>query len=203
MTETSIEGNLSEAREDLAFIRRIMEDSRRLAKDDGSYFIIWGLISVVMTGLSYALAYWDLAALIPYVWPVVFGLAGGAMAVFSRKTKEKKPRSLTERLLSGLWLSVLFLMAILIGSAWLSGKLSLAYSMGLAAAALALGFTLSALISQSRPLAFLALPWWLGGLFLPMLPAMIAPLGLAGLTLFFEVIPGFVMKSRVAPQRPM
>jgi hypothetical protein len=193
----------AEASEDLAFIKKIMTESRQLFIEDGRYNIIWGLLSIAFTGLSYLFANLGIAHLIPYLWGIPFGGLGIGMNIYARFSMKKSARSLAGNFISAIWLCVTLLTFALVGNLAVSGRFALSPMMGLVSIALAVGFTLSAFVTQSKILGALAFPWWLGGILLPLSPGYTAPLFMAAMILLFQVIPGFIMLFRAARAKRM
>jgi hypothetical protein len=185
----------SEAADDLAFIKRIMKESRQLIVDDGRYYILWGLLSVALTGLSYLIAGYGMARLIPYLWGIPFAVLGILGALMGRRERKRRPRGMAGNFIAAIWLCVMFLSFALIAHAAVSRRLELSPMMGLVSIALAAGFTLSAFVMRSKAFGTLSLSWWLGGVLLPLAGGYTAPLYLAGMILLFEVLPGFIMLS--------
>jgi hypothetical protein len=181
--------------EDLAFIRKVMEDSRRLVEDNGFYYVLWGGLCILGAGLSYLAGSLGFPALIPFIWCLAFGGAGLASALVSRKER-KRAKSLAATLIGRVWWSSCLLGAVITAGLAISGALSLPIAMAICSAVIAAGFLLSGAVSGSRGLALVSIPWWLGGLLIGRLPFIWAPLALTCLTFFFEFLPGLVMYIR-------
>jgi len=194
MPQEELDGS-ADAAGDLAFIRRIMEESRRQARDNGVYYLLWGGLVIVCTPVSYLLGFAGQGRFVPWFWGAAFSGMGIFLAIGAARSRGKGG-TLGNFLLGAVWGSVLLLMAALVGASALAGRLDLPWAMGLSSLGIGLGYLLSAAVGRSPLILALALPWWIGGLIIPLLPPLHAPAALAGLTLLFEFIPGLAMYLR-------
>jgi hypothetical protein len=177
---------------DLAFIRKVMEDSRRTVEFNGIYFVIWGCACLAGTALSYLEGRGGAAHLIGPTWACL-GAAGAAASAIAGRRERKRARSFAGTLLSSIWLVAILLGLALGGGMALAGRLDLPLGMALTSGVVAAGYLLSSAVSRLRSLALLSIPWWAGSVLIGLLPEMAAPLALASLTFAFELVPGFVM----------
>lgn len=181
--------------EDLAFIKKVMEDSRRMIEYNGFYFVLWGGLCLIGTGLSYLLGALGKPHLITYIWLVLW--LGGFFTSFTAiRRSGKRVKSFSSTLIGAIWGCLFLLCLIIVGATAMTGALTLPFCMAITSGVIAAGVLMSAAVSRSRYLALLSIPWWIGGIGIGMLPSTLAPLALALLTLFFEFIPGLIMYLR-------
>jgi len=185
----------SDPSDDLAFIRKTMEDARRTVDLGGIFYVLWGSLCVLGTAASYLAAWLGAAGLIGAVW-IAVALAGAVAMIPAARGRGSRTKTFASGLMGVAWGCAILVGAVFEVGAALSGTLTLESAMAGVSASIALGFLLSAAIARSRAMALLSVPWWLGGLFIGTLPAMTAPLALGSLTLLFELIPGIVIVAR-------
>lgn len=183
------------AQENLAYVRRVMEETRSLALDLSYYFILFGALVVFGTALSYLLVTLSRWTFIPWMWVIVMG-AGMIVAMIRSRRIGRQVNSLIRRFLVATWLMVLVMVAVLCLSFGLIGVLSLSIALAITSASIGMGYAISAVLARSFALGLLSLPWWIGGILIPLAGDWYGPAILGGLTLFFELIPGIVMKWR-------
>ena len=63
MTQENIE-------QDLQFIKKALENNRKMLADNGIFYILWGVMVVVGTPLSYFLINMNLMNILPLYWLV-------------------------------------------------------------------------------------------------------------------------------------
>jgi len=189
------------AQENLAYIRRVMEETRSLAMDFSYYFILFGAIVIFGTVTSYLLVAVSRWPLIPWMWVLVMG-SGMVVAMFRSRRIDRQVNSLIRRLLVATWVMVLVMVVVLCLSFGLVGLLSLSIALAITSASIGMGYTISAVIGNSLVVGLLSLPWWIGGILIPLAGDWYGPAIVGVLTLFFELIPGIVMKRRSVDGTP-
>ena len=190
------------AREDLAVIRRIMEETRREVTERGSHLVIWGGISAA--GL---LATWWAAlgrsGLDPgVVWAGLLA-AGWAASLYVgwREGRRARVRAAGRRLLSVVWLAAAATLT-LVGLAGLFGEVLSPRSLpGVLSAVLAMPILLTSLLTGERWLSWVASGWWLGGAVMLFVPGVYALPLMAGMALLLMAVPGGVLNARASARR--
>jgi hypothetical protein len=181
--------------DDLAFIRKMMDGSRALIKNDGREFLAIGLTCVLGTLLSYAFAYAGAAAFIPWIWALFIAGIAGTEFVLAR-SKKARPKSAAESYIGAAWLAAVVAGGAILGGGALAGKMDLSLGMGVTSAFVGVGYAFTAYASRSIILGVLSIFWWIGALILPGIGGYGAPAGLAALTFCLEVVPGIVLALR-------
>lgn len=185
----------STPQDDLAFIRRMMDGSRALIKNDGRDFMAIGLACVLGTVASYLLPFAGAEAAIPWLWGILIAAIAVAEFIVGR-SKRARPKSAAEGYIGTAWLAAILAAGTIIGGGALAGKMDLALGMGITSACVGVGYAFTAYASRSVVLGVLAAFWWIGALFLPGIEGYGAPAVLGGLTFCLEVVPGFVLWLR-------
>lgn len=175
---------------DLAYIRRLMEDTRRAACVSGGYFIVWGVaigLGLIATWARIA-GYWTVS---PFAaWTVCLAAGGIGTFFLTRREPVETPGG---RLIGMVWMSMGISMLIIffigVGSGSLPGYHMSALSSALVGGAVFMTGTLAGL-PWLRNLSF---GWWAGAAVMFAWPGLYVLL-LMGVMLFaFYVVPGLIL----------
>lgn len=185
--------NSDDARADLAWIRRLMEDTRRATYVSGGYFIVWGIaigLGLLATWLRIA-GHWQVS---PFAsWIACLALGAAATFWLVRNERREPVEAPAGRLIGQVWLamgvSVLVLFFAGVGSGTLDGALMPALACTLTGGAVFLTGTLSGL----GWLRGLAGAWWLGATAMLIWPGVHVLLLMGVMLLALYVIPGVVL----------
>jgi hypothetical protein len=176
---------MTELHEDLAFVRAVVEDSRRAVQVDAWPLLAWGLLTVAGVILVYLWPSLDSV----WLWLVVIGLAWVLTGVRVAGSGSEKPARLATRALSSLWFGLLTAMTLIgfVGS--FSGALPTATITPIVAAIFGAGYLASSALLDWRALSVLAAVWWAGAVVLLLIadPYRLALFG--GLVLVLLVLP--------------
>lgn len=191
--------SVEEARADLTYIRRMMEDTRQATYVSGGYFIVWGIV----IGVGLLLTWLQLTGYMPLMpmtsWAACL-VAGGIGTGFLVHAEKRRPVEIPAGRLVGLvWMSVGISMLIVFfvgtGTGALSGSLMPAISSTFIGTAVFLTGTLAGLAWVRN----LALGWWLGAAAMFAWPGLHVLL-LMGVMLFaLYVIPGVILIRKKTP----
>lgn len=185
------------AREDLAMVRRIMEESRAAVVDRGKHFLIWGLIPTVgllttyagATGVPVPEARWVWSGLLAIGWAV-------SLLVGVRDGRGARVTTLPRRVLSALWISAGVSLTV-VGLAGMFGSVVGVEALsGLVSVLLAPPILVTALLTGERWLALVAVGWWAGGAVMLVYPGLYTLLLLAAMSLLLMALPGAVLFVR-------
>jgi hypothetical protein len=122
------------AEEDLAFIRKVMEDSKNKLAEFGFPYIIFGSASILGTALTYTATFMEQFALIPWIWVALGVLAGIVIAVFFSRQARKSPKTFAGGMYTMMWTGTAVLDLVVGLSLFLTGHLSIGIMLALAAA---------------------------------------------------------------------
>jgi hypothetical protein len=150
-----------DAQQELAFIKKVIQDSRRAAVDNGIDYIVWGLLvslGMFATVLLERLGVRGTAYLI--LWIAVMG--GGwafSLARHLRAQSIERVHSLAGTILNTLWLGCGIVIMILI---FMGGPVMKASPSPYIAAVLGIGFLVSGVLLDFVYFKLSAVCWWLG-----------------------------------------
>ena len=183
---------------ELSEIKRIMEDSRRIMVDDGTGFILWGIL--VATGLisSYlsVLGYlsWSVTSI---AWFVLIGSGWIITFIQIRKEKkEKKAVTFAGKVAGAIWGAAGITMTIIgfVGS--YSGLIKGMGISPLMACVLAAAFFVSGVIYNDKTFRYISFGWWAGALVMFFWYSPHTLLLFALMIIFMQVLPGFLMYKK-------
>ena len=193
----------SSAAEDLAYIRRIMEETHHAVAMRGDGFIIWSII--VLVGL---LGDW----LIPMRYPgwAVGILWAGLITIgwlltwlrFRRSRSSAHVASPATRLLGAVWLACTIALVIIFFIGISVGIIPTPATNGIVATVVGIGVFLSGLLMGTRWITNLAFGWWVGAVAEFIWHGPISLLIMAILIVAFYLIPGFILNRQVQKRHP-
>lgn len=185
------------AQEELALIRRLMEESQRVIGDHAWPFIVWGLLITVALVLTYGVVAlgWPLG--LGWVWGLPMG-AGWVLSVWLgwRGRARTPAHTAAGQILAGIWIGFGIAMTLLFFAGYFGGALPGRSIGGVAAMALGAAYFASGFVPGQSGLRQLAVGWWAGGLVMLLVPGTYTILLMAGLMVALQVVPGVVMYHR-------
>lgn len=189
--------NGSNPAEDLAVVRRLMEEARDLAWQHGKHFVVWGIIGTAALLLTYAHLTGGAQLPVGAVWSaaLIIGWAFSAWVGW-RDRRRARLRTIAGRMLGGIWLGFGVTASLIAVLALYTSALAGELLGGLMAALLGFGFFASSFVGRQGWLRGLALGWWGGAVALFLWPGPHTLPLLAGLLLVFQVAPGLVIHLR-------
>jgi hypothetical protein len=187
----------TQAREDLAAIRRLMEDGRRVVNTAGPHFVAWGVLTSAALAATYVLGGRGETRMITWAWGVAVGLGWLASAALTvAQGRREGVRSGTGRILGGVWTGTGVTMMLLGFAAPAGGVVDPAALTGVLAAVLGGGFFATGLLVGSRWMQAAAVAWWAGALLMLLWPGRHGLLLTAALVLGLQTLPGIWLTLR-------
>lgn len=184
-----------QAEAEITEIKKIMEDSRRIMVDDGTGFILWGLlvaVGLIFTYLS-VLEYlaWSISSV---AWFVLIGM--GWLITILQIRKERKLRkavTFAEKTAGAIWGSAGITMTIIgfVGS--YSGLVKGFGISPLMCCVLAAAFFVSGVVYSDKTFRYLSFGWWAGALIMFFWRSPHTLLLFALMMIFMQALPGFLM----------
>ena len=183
-----------DAQQELAFIKKVMSDSRKILLDDGKGFIFWGIlvtIGLMVTYLSVS-GRWQVS--LGWFWPALVAI-GWIYTIVTEIRRERRSKTSTfaGKVLGGLWLAVGISATILgfVGS--LSGAYHGVFISPLISIVLGIGYLLSGILYGKNWLALLSIGWWLGSIIMFFMQNLEVILVMIGMMIILQIIPGIIL----------
>lgn len=194
--------SVQDARADLAYIRRLMEDTRQATYVSGGYFIVWGIV----IGAGLLMTWLQLTGRMPVMpmlsWSACLAVGGIGTFFLVREEQRQPVETPAGRLIGMVWgsvgISMLIIFFVGTGTGALSGSLMPPLSSTFVGTAVFLTGMLAGL-NWVRNLAF---GWWLGAAAMFAWPGLHVLLLMGLMLLVLYVIPGVILirKKRVTGQ---
>ena len=188
---------MADPQQDLAVIRRLMEESQTAVAEDGRHFLLWGALSALGLLGTWAAAL-DAVALDPlWLWGVLVSAGWiGSFWMGIRGGRRQRVRTVGGRLIAVVWIACGITLTLIAAAGLLGGAVPIQALSGLVAVVLAGGFLGSAVLTGQRWLTAVAAAWWLGGGVMLFVPGLYTLPLLAAMAIGLEVVPGLVLRRR-------
>ena len=185
------------AQEDIALIRRLLEDARTVVVDRGRHFIIWGWISAVGSVLTYLYVTGAAGPHPGVTWGVLLAVGWGAsMVVGWRDARRARVTTAARRLLSVVWVSAAVSLTLVALAGMFGGVLGSRALPGVLSVVLGAPILVTMRLTGERWLGLVAAGWWAGGAVLLFVPGPYALLLIAAMSLLLMVAPGLVLSAK-------
>jgi hypothetical protein len=185
------------ATEDLALIRRMMQESRREVVDRGKHFLIWGVIGTVGAILTYARAVEWTALNTGWLWLGLLVVGWTLSTVVARRDAREAPVwSVASRLLAAVWICSAITITLISLAGLFGGGLDYRSLPGLLSIMLGAPVVVTGVLTGEGWLKAVGVGWWIGGALLLFVPGLYTLLVMAGMSLLLLAVPGGVLFSR-------
>ncbi len=187
----------TQAREDLAAIRRLMEGGQRVVNTAGPHFVAWGLLTSAALVATYVLGRNGDGRLIGWVWIIAVAVGWVAsIALTVAGVRGERVSSPAGRMLGGLWIGAGVTMTLLGFAAPAGGGLAWSAITGVLAAVLGAAYFASGFLVGARWMQGAAGLWWGGALYMLLAPGPQGLLVTAALVVLLEIVPGVLLTLR-------
>ncbi|MEJ2193526.1 MAG: hypothetical protein P8X73_01545 [Ignavibacteriaceae bacterium] len=182
------------AHQELAFIKKVMEDSRRIICDDGKSFIFWGILISFGMLITYLKVAGDWGINFGWFWPVLIALGWiGTMAVELKAKKKRATSTFAARILGSVWISCGVAMTILGFAGSLTNAYNGVFISPIISVVLGIGYLITGVIHGKKWVSLLSIGWWLGALLMFYLQNLETLLIMTGMMIFLQTIPGILL----------
>ncbi|MGH7481137.1 MAG: hypothetical protein ACRELV_03205 [Longimicrobiales bacterium] len=186
-----------QAHDDLATIRKLMEDSQGLVLDKGQHFILWGALSAGGLVATWLAATGAVALRVDLLWIALLALGwAGSFAFGVREGRRGRVSSVGRRLLSAVWVSCgVALTLVAVAGIW--GPAVPVYALpGVLSVVIGLGFAATSALTGMGGMRYLAALWWAGAAWMLFAPGVYTLLLLAAMAVLLQVVPGVALYRR-------
>lgn len=182
------------AQEDLQFIRRMLDETRRTVADNGLHYINWSIMPAIGIIGTYLIVLTQSQPLfIFWLWVAVVA-AGWIISYFlGLKGKNNRSRNFAERILSAVWVGAGITMTITAFAGMLSESFTPQVIPAMIATIMGIPYLISGMVYDLKWFKSLAVIWWIAGLCFFFLNSF-HTLGLLGLLMILcQTVPGFYL----------
>ncbi len=191
-----------DAQQELAFIKKVMTDCRKILIDDGKGTIFWGLLisfGLLITYLSVVQG-WEKS--LSWFWPALIGF-GWIYTIFTEITRERKRgvKTFAGKIVGAVWISFGISATILGFAGTVSGAYHGVIISPLIAVLLGNAFLVSGLLYGKSWVSYLAIGWWSGATVMFFMQNLETLLIMIAMLILFQVIPGIILYKEFNKER--
>ena len=183
-----------DAQQELAFIKKVMQDSRKIIIDGGKGFVFWGLLisfGLLITYLSIAQS-WETS--LNWFWPVLVAF-GWIYTIITevRSEKKRKAKTFAGKIVGAVWVSFGISATILGFIGTISGAYHGVFINPLISVLLGTAYLVSGILYGKPWVSYLAAGWWIGAIVMFFMQNLETLLMMIGMLIFFQIIPGIIL----------
>ena len=182
-------------REDLAFLRSLMDESQAFLCGTWRHQLVWGLVGI--SGLAGTWVSMNVGAFgrIPWIWGVWVGVGWFYSLLLARRDAFRpSARSVASRAFGGIWLALGVTLTLLGLATMFTGAVDPLGLPGIIAIVFGAGYFASGYVGGLQWLKGVGALWWGGGVALLIWSSPDALLGLAGMTLPLGIGPALRLR---------
>ncbi len=186
-----------EAKEQLDFIRSIMDDGQRVLADNGFGFILWGFLILGAGLLTLLFDYMDIHDAEGWIYLVCIGI--GWVYMIAHRDKERKQtfgNPLTIRIINAIWTAVLLAMTMMGFLGIISETIRSDYICSVLFTTLGIAYYVQGVITGKSWVRNLGFGWWLGAGLLYFINGLWADILIAAMMIGLQIIPGFIFRKQ-------
>jgi hypothetical protein len=185
-----------DAKDQIGFIKQVIEDSMGLLTENGAYYTLWGVLIVLAASATFAAHKLAFTHALLWIWLAVYVLGALGVVLLNRRHARNRPRTLARRVYASVWMAIGVSGVVFGPCAILTGKIPLEVGFALIAGLLGIAYFVNAAMNRNKWMTGLAFGWWAGAGALFFVTAEAAPLVLGALVLVLELVPGIVLVAR-------
>jgi hypothetical protein len=192
----------TQAELELSVIKKIMEDSRKAAHDNGWHYIFWGALVSISLVANYILALMRInmkyAGLMWFIAMTTGAIIG---AIIERKDKNKRrAHTFAGKMLGSLWFASGISMFIFGFVGTMTGAYNPVFICPVVSTALGVAYYTSGALQQIKWLKNLSYGWWTGAVLLFIFPSVHTLLIFAVMMIVFQITPGIILNNNYKNQ---
>jgi hypothetical protein len=184
------------AAQELAFLKKIITDSRRSVVDNGMTWIVWGVLVTIGVGAIYVELLTEQFEWSGWVWLVAI-TTGIAYSIMHGRREVKRPvQPFADRLIGRLWAALGISMMIVAFAGSLSRSIAPMSISPLMACFLAVSYHVTGMVYDLKWFRNLSFGWWAGAIVMFMWDS-VHILGLYCLMMIaLQIVPGIILYKR-------
>lgn len=180
-----------DAQQELAFIKKVIDDSRTAISSNGKDLIVWGLLVVI--GMVTMFVDSQLGYTIPklLLWAALIGI-GWTYTLVSVYQNRKKTRFRTfgGKILGSLWMGCGIVMTLIGFLTTTTGALKSWGIIPMISLVLGIGYLVTGVVHDNRWTRLSAFGWWGGGIIMLIWPGQYMFLLFGAMMIVFQIFPG-------------
>lgn len=171
----------------------IRKDSQRLLADNGTNFILWGILVIVSWLLTYIVQSYGISDHLGWLYLLIFGSGWVYMAYSSRReAKRETGNPLVIKLTAAIWLSVLGSASLVALFGAVTETIDLNRLASVIFTILGIAYYLQGVLAGTKWVSALAFGWWGGSILLYFISGLWAGIVSSLMMLALQIIPGII-----------
>jgi hypothetical protein len=189
--------------DELAAIRRMMDEAQHATEDNGKYFVTWGILTIVGLVATYITIVHDAPFRVLWIaWAALVTLGWLLGARWGRRDHARaRAHTIASTMVAESWAAIGISLTVLVFAGATSGTISPQAVPGIVCALMGSGTFTSASVYRQLPLRAMALVWWTGALVMLLRPGAYTILLMGALMLALFVGPGLLLWTRARASR--
>ncbi|NMB83323.1 MAG: hypothetical protein GYA14_16055 [Ignavibacteria bacterium] len=181
------------ALEELQFIRKVIDETRRSVIYNGKDYIFWGILVIIGMMSTYLFVINEIYFGYGYIWLILIPIGWGYSLYNGKKQKERFPSTFAGKLIGYVWGMAGIAMTIIgfVGTA--SGAVSPMGISPIACIIMGGAYFLTGKLCEAKWMSNLSYGWWIGGTALLFVKTVESFLIMSLLMLFLQTIPGIII----------
>jgi hypothetical protein len=180
--------------EEIAYIKNIINDSKRLIVDDGKGFILWGILVITGLLITFFSLYYKEYEYLWYAWPTLMGFGWiYTLIVEIRKGKRKKVSTFARKIMGALWFSTGLSMTIIVLVGIYADAFSPGYISPIVSAVLGIAYFVTGVLYGKKWVSLLALGWWAVSIYTFLFTSLYNLLIFAAVMFLLQTLPGIIL----------
>ena len=190
--------------DDIAAIRRMMDEAQHTIDDNGKYFVVWGTLTVAGLVATYLTVTRQAPLRTLWIaWAVLVALGWLTRLRWVRHDEARaKARTVASTMVAESWAATGIALTILVFAGATSGTIPPQAVPGVACALIGAGSFASAHVYRQLPLRAIAIAWWIGAVVMLVRPGTYTILLMAAMVLALLIAPGLLLWTRARADRP-
>lgn len=188
------------ALDELLFIKKVIQDSRKIVVDNGVGYILWGILIVIGMTAGYIKFLLNLQFNFTWAWVVIISV-GWVITFFTfYKKKERKAKTFAGRIIGCLWFSSGISMTLVGFGGYYTGAIRGEVVSAVIAIILGSAYYLSSVIYEWKWFKLIGLLWWAGGFLIFLMRGVEQILIMIVLMIFGQIFPGIILYRKSKKQ---
>ncbi len=183
--------------DELQYIKKVMQDSKRIVAEDGHSLIFWGILVTIGQLITFLVFYFNVfREYFVYVWPVLV-LIGWVYSFYYNRKKygNQQVHTFAGKILGAVWKSFGITATILGFVPAIFGAINNGSHINpLIGTVLGMAYFITGYIYGKKWITYLSFGWWIGSIFMFIFPNIYSLLIMSLLLICLQIAPGIFLR---------
>ncbi|HPN37891.1 MAG TPA: hypothetical protein PL041_05765 [Melioribacteraceae bacterium] len=183
--------------DELRYIKKVMQDSKRIIAEDGHSLIFWGLLVTIGQLITFFVFFYNVFTnYYLYVWPVLIFIGWSYTIYYNRKKYGKmEVHTFAGKILGAVWVSFGISATILGFIPAITGAIKGGgYINPLIGTILGAAYFITGYIYGKKWVSNIAFGWWIGSIYMFFFPNIYSLLVMSCLLICLQILPGIFLR---------